>query len=824
MDTDSAASSQELSYPPVRINDSLSGVDLDHLMMRSNARRQPEEAPSSLEDSSYEILGDSLYEASDDDGQTESLASTDIHTPEDIASIAESDDSEDQDVDFVPEHPPEYTEYEPDDSLAALPSRPTPTESMIASKADTQIGEPRYLEFDEILAKKHDSIEGCAVIKTFDHPQGLPTVLLRYGRSHIQFTVKLGLSMQLMSFNSPFRILYFGDFPLWAEQDVTNHIESALHVPFLYNRMEQDPRLIKPIVDHCISLKIRNNSGRELQVLMTLDNGAEVTLGPGREILLPDESNYDLPNLVVFCQTTLQSVQDPTTEIEPLRLVREAFKQYSIPSLDICMVRPYHECPDTFAFDADSLRFCIEGRDGRHGDFEVQETLPIDIDTFLSINPLQLNRHLFLIGRYSKKGISPDEIRTKAHAPPIEANSPSLHNSVSDFTKSRIRPALSSPLTIPVMWAVVLALTSMFIPYLGTVMWSSDSGHVVPQVQLSQHSVISSSILTSHSVLSSHTPLSHSSESAKGTPRDLSVISSQETTIRDQPARTGPPKENDYAAYEIEVTEDHQFTLRPSRHFLNKKRKPQLEIHVSHDSKVVPIRMSRSTDGIYIVDLEREYPLGSFNVSIVAKLKPLLQQSFEVKLGANMSKLSSLAENIGRISKGAKHSMAIAQHNLRDLSMQVSKRVHTGVSHIEDGTVAIIDQTTQLWHQVQGSTQSVADHLQEASKHASQQLSEGSKLTKDVSKTLQRNWQACTTRTSEALQDMMSIGLRSFWKHTAPVRTAPVVLRARKNTLRLREKVKKRISLKANTNFEEHSRRKGRNGCRKSKLARAKKQ
>ena len=83
-----------LKYPPAQADRSLTQLDLHTLMMRSTTTRLPEQPSGSLDESSYDMLGDSFVEASDDEAHTESIASTEAPTPDDASAFSDDDDFE----------------------------------------------------------------------------------------------------------------------------------------------------------------------------------------------------------------------------------------------------------------------------------------------------------------------------------------------------------------------------------------------------------------------------------------------------------------------------------------------------------------------------------------------------------------------------------------------------------------------------------------------------------------------------------------------------------------------------------------------------------
>ncbi|KAF2122924.1 hypothetical protein BDV96DRAFT_561658 [Lophiotrema nucula] len=798
----SSESSQELSYPTTQVNRSLASLDLDSLIMRSkNTRQLPEEAPSSLSESSYELLnnpGDSVYEDPSDDGyQTESLASTDGHTPDD-ASVADSQEAhfdEDDDVDFVPEHQPEHEMYHPEDSVPMLPSRPSPEESMMTSKADTQIGEPRYIELEEAPSKEGNSLEGHALLRRFDQSQPLPPVLSNYGCPDIQFILKLGLSPQLLFLRRQFRLLFLGDFPVWAEEDIAKHVQAAVLAPYPLLDMEshQDPD-VKLAVDHCMSPNV-NNEFEDQSTGFVTDDGVQLTFGAKSGSKLPSQSTNTLPDLVICCQATGYSTPDSREDMENLLQARTQFKRHGIPCLDLCTVRPYCRCPSSFDFDADSLRLCVEGRESNSSRFKLQETLPLEISSFLSIEPVQLNRHLRLITKiqeedYKFRALEAQHGATEKLVVEDGADG-SLHYTISDFIENNLRLTIWA--TRRELWFIILPLAALLVAYMSSAftlpqllsyythqqdidspMADVPSGpHVAPI--LCQSPGPSTPIVTSVQSFAS----APSTPSVRSASSDLTIVPTKETVSEKQQKKRRSPRgdtlHDHSGGYEISALGDHEFILRPASEFVTKKAHPKLQVQVFRDSEPVPTIVSRLSNGIYTVLLENEYPFSTFDVRIVTKPKPLLKQAFKIELGSAkspiQSHLSQIFETVDRLSQNAKEGLAGAQHNLKDLSQHVSELVKRG-----EGSVAnIYQQSTEWLEQVQGSTPNIAEHLQEATRAAeriaSQQLSVASKFTKDVLGQLQQ----------------------TTWERTRPARTHKTMLKARKNALNLRGKLEKKL-------------------------------
>jgi hypothetical protein len=785
----STESSQELRYPPIRVNRSLASLDLNTLIMRSNPR-QPEEARSSLslEDSSYEVLGESVFETSDDEGHTESLASEGGVTPDDVSSISDSDEFDDDYMDDASQHFPPQPADTIDDPLDAHHVT-SPDDSTFTELADKEMSESSHLRLEETVVTEVEDVDACGLIKEFDQTSGLPDVLQPYGCPEVRLTVRMALSQHFMSVSGSYRLLYVGDLPNWAEKDISRQIGTALDAPpsssrFNIVRGQLEPSGPALDVDHCTTLKIQEKAGKPARALLTLDDGTQLTLGPGKAT--QSRGKAPLPDLVIFYHgTSVPSSSGSVTESEKFNLVRSAFRRQHIPSLDVALARPFGQCPEAFTFDTNSLRLCVEGRKLQDSDYEVQETLPIDIYDFIKIEPSQLNRHLACIKSHA--------LMSNSSLVNGEERSWHVRNTLQNIKKSVTRLGTREWLAQRNLWMTVLALTAMVLVGLRTSIFLPTLPHSVSQadIPLSIPSSISLSTPVASSITASSLPVSSPPPpSVRSTPRDLTIVASGVQTKSQQEK----VKQEKTAGFELQVTGDYQFVLQHPKQFTSGRRKPHFHIEVTRDSKDIPIRYN-STSSSTIVDLEHECPPGLFNVSVVARSKPLLQQSFEIKLGSNKSTLAYLMDNVDRLSQTVKQDLALAQSNLRNITTAVTKSLQAGIVRFEDGAAAAFDQTRYWSKQVQDSTQSVAGHLQEAKKKAAHQLSAGTDATKDLSKTVRRGVQDCTSRATDlahAVQDTMP----DFWKLSRPVRTSATLLKARRNALKLRAKLQRKLKKK----------------------------
>jgi len=839
--------SEDLTFPSIQVNGSLPSLVLDALAMPTHARRHHEAAASSLDDSTYDLLDESPYETSDDEGRTESLASTEEgHTPDDASSAADTEEFEEGDLDDnsqqLPGPSPQPGAYNPGPHNSINTTR----DSLMASRADTHLGESSHIELEEIPSQDPDVFNGYGVVRQFEGSE-VPEILRLYNSPEVQITIKMTLSTHFLTVSRPFRILYIGEVPLWAKDDINSHIAAALTVgsdaaSMASSRDSQSSRFsvvripsfpkdmptskvqlvdssgLELVVDQCTGARrMRRESGKAFDIIeVSLNDGTLLIFGPGNSVQVQGGSGAPhLPDLAVFGHNTVLPITDAATQLQEYNLVREAFKRHSIPSLDIAMVRPFHDPPKSFSFTNATLRSCVEGRSDVGSNFKVLETLPIDIYSFLEVPPSQLNRHLALITKSRDDSyLHLTTAKSKSQAQEFSSTeqpqrrkglfgnmvSNDYRNSGAEETFSsrewlqRITPSLAFRLALSILTSVVAIYlaSSGFIPMqpFASSVAKTDSASAIISItpftpELSPPPPPTSALTTTPSALTSPQP------------RSIEVtISSKDLTVATPEKSLGQPFGNFFsgervedAKFDIDVVDEHRFTLTVPSILSQRRKPPQLRITVSLNSELVPIRTSKSKDGLITVDLEQEYPLGIFDVEVATLSKPLLSQKFNVALGLRWHKLFALNRNVGRLSQSVKHDIIIAQQSLRNISNHVSKSLQASLSRFEDGTAAALYQTKNWKNQVQKSTRSAAGHLQDAKQEAVRRMCSGSGITKKISDNIRRNKETCTAKISGLIHTIPGVPRPDLWEQTAPLRTSKVLAVARSRALKLWEKV-----------------------------------
>lgn len=621
MSSSDSRTNPEFQYPPAQADRSLTSLDFDTLIMKSTARRLPEQPGSSLDDSTYEMLTDSLIETSDDEAHTASIASTsDERTPDDVSTFSDDDDD---DNDFEKDHPTLEESTRSMHASTAHDELETPMATsgddsmltMVPDHLESSRGSRMVIHLDEESTHNGEASLGSAVLRAFPSPQEMPKILEMYEQPQVRVVVKAALSSHYLSTPETYRILFLGLPDTWVQDDIVAHIHAALtrsssNTRSVMVRGQMEP--LGTVIDSqsCVELKSQPANSAGSSFVMLMANGQLINFS--RREAPP----YDL---VVLCQTHKRN-SDPGLQVHDLRSV---FRQHQIPLIELTDIKPYGA--GTAEYDGHSLAVCMEGRSDDGAAFELLEVLPLDAYKFCEIDPAQINRHLALL--------SP-RLATPALQAKPRTSLAAMTDTLCAIGK-QLRTGAPAPTKVLLLSLALVAMLSAFVlspVYMPLVLqkptdMAADSSAItnVP---------VSSPLVTPPAVSSlSVFPVS-SLSSSSALPNGLTLVPPVANAPKPKP-KPNKNKDEKSGGFEIQTAGEKQFVLTPSKELASSRKKPQLQIQVFRSTTSVPVRYVRTISGEYFVDLEDEYPFGAFNVSVASYSKPLLRQSFEIRLGHN---------------------------------------------------------------------------------------------------------------------------------------------------------------------------------------------
>ncbi|KNG84836.1 hypothetical protein ANOM_006318 [Aspergillus nomiae NRRL 13137] len=456
-------------------------------------------------------------------------------------------------------------------------------------------------------------------------------------------TVQQTMTKKSLDTDKPFRVLYIGD-PEFRNIILDKIGDISCCTDIVRDRRSPNfaellPIHVQLIVDECPGASIGFRNDNPDTIRLDFKNRPSCTsFWTGGEYCVSSSTEWTLPDVAIL----FLSSRDSATMMETQKLARMFMERHGIPTM-IISETPLWDLAKSIPLNHHSLHMCLESRHSLTGKVTVLRRYPIDLATFESITPGQLNRNLAsLVSIYAKN-----------------SNNVTLENTGNFQRKS--------------LFAVEKWTTRMpFIPYL------NDDRELTPvlrlialTVLLSVATILAHSALRATSILFSQKfPQSVISNIVSNAPSStstsiitendlkqtsLSTLSSSATDVQvlgNQPqgysqldnlmsGLLSPPKKQESGGFEIQVVGDCHLVIKPPNITLTGKKRPKFDVQVSRGAKALEYELSRLFDGVYTLKLDRGDAYGIVNVTVTMASRPPLHQTTSVDFGTPWLKITN---------------------------------------------------------------------------------------------------------------------------------------------------------------------------------------
>ncbi|OJD11698.1 hypothetical protein AJ78_07580 [Emergomyces pasteurianus Ep9510] len=723
---------------------------------------------SSLSESWATLSGSDIY--SEDDSrsdQTDTASLVGRGVPDDVTSL-EGRDDDDSEVDSVDVH-----------SYSSEPPPPLPRhirEEQSLENSDTTIKPSYQVVSDSIEFVEPDhwpekeTVELKHTIKVFNEaevPDYLRSLPHDFGDCHLSVTIQQTMAKRSLDLAKPFRALYIGapdfkhiildkmgDVLVAGSDDGFNGVSgdsSRFHVvPASFgtgaspNYAELLPIHVQLIVDECVSAIAQREQNKPSTISITLKNRNPCSsrwTGSGYDI--QSATPWTPPDLAIFF-----IAQNDNYMARKIRsLCHTVMKRHGVPSMVISenpmWTKPYHLVP----LDYQSLHICLESRDKVTGESRVLGRYPIDLKTFESIAPRQLNRNLA-----SLSGLSASKAIPKVTEGPVQVAKSAGHiRNWKDWLDSKSSPDGSSELLffgipynlntianafvtfgILAIGLLVIALITALINTL--ILLTVDISSQLPSFPISPllqgypsttASLPPKTTTTSTTEASSLMPLSVSdliSPDCGGKDSfDIDTYISKLTSGTDAQGST-PDK------FQVHVIGDCHIIIKLPSRLSSRRKAPKFDVTVARADQKIAFHQARLFDGVYTLRLQREDAYGPLNVSITTKSKPIIEQVTEVDFGKPWLKIANWKRAAQKLSVQLKKDINLASGGLSDVFNRVSVDLHE-MSDILRGEIEFVGRAS----------------LQRALRTTSSMLARSKQLSEKISRRTQDRLVASTT-------------------------------------------------------------------------------
>ena len=662
-----------LRYPTLPINGSiayyLSRSTL--VSMASNPDHLSEDTTSSLGDSTYEILSESTFFASEDEDHEDGadwVASNDQDLSDDLASLADTEDIK------------QTEDAASSGSLPALGYRSHQSKdcggdsSIITSKCHDHLS-VQSIEFEE--PRPYRGAEEVDVIHTvykFSHEEAfkISASELSSGGS-VQFvaTIRQTMTRQGLVLDRPFRIVFVGDTS--AQNAIVEKVGAALAVPsswgpasdLAHRRSSRfnivpissfgddaspeveliDSSGLEIVVDHCTFAEVASGSGSHEIITLTLNESIQCQSTQGWNGFKTELSgDWQLPDIAIV----YWSDADDQSARRTRDLAHAFMSRHKVPSIVISQEPLWKNLTVPETLDYKGPHLCLESRGVNVSDNRVLRRLPVDLASFKNIDSGQMNRNLAcLTGLHIGKEYPQSSRREHQTAQSIRrSSSGDLEKATTNAARltesiSRIRgllwPNARAMILIGVLFMYTIAYTFTPLGYLRSPQspQSRQTADLQTATYLSPVPSAISSTSTGLSLAASTSALISPVLSGPITEASLKTVSIRDSNMELARLLRNPSigAFNESDQFQVQVVGDCHIVLKPPQPFTLRRNRPKLSVKVLRNEEIIEHELLKLFESVYAVKLKRADAYGSMNVSVWTKSKPTCNQTFVVDFG-----------------------------------------------------------------------------------------------------------------------------------------------------------------------------------------------
>lgn len=493
-------------------------------------------------------------------------------------------------------------------------------------------------------------------------------------------TTRMTMSKNTLPRDTPLRILYAGD--SWGRRKIleklgeallsgrqshSTHAErtdrySIITAPPTGSFSESTPLDTQIIVHDCLSSAAAEEIPGSKSITLSFRN---ITLFTSRsdgftssgqpKYVISSRSTWMTPDLAIL----FVSNRDHSNGVKDFYQNIHTFTQrHDIPCLKIVEDNPWDLQNDFSPIERPTLHLCIESRTRLGTEAKVLKRLPVDLETYESIEPSQLNKNIACLK--SLRSISDRNLQEDV----LERQSPAEHTGNLhgvDWLRFRALDILNhSPLAgspysawflrhpaigfgLLICCASLLGIASYLaiqLPILlVTTLTSSllNKAELAPPTSLQNLSI--TPLLTSTSTASLRPAITQSTKGASiqsDYPKGLAEVH-QHVDMAQILADPVVHSTNLSEKLQVHIVGDCHMIVKLPQRLLQRKKLPSLEVTVERGEQVVHSTTVKLFDGVYTIKIALEEAHGALNVTI-SSARPWISETHEIDFGASWLK------------------------------------------------------------------------------------------------------------------------------------------------------------------------------------------
>lgn len=678
--TNNMTSDRLSDAPPKSLSDSWATLSVSDLHSEDGSRSEQTDTGSLIDQTTTSDDVASLDErySSSDAGEPDEEDNQDEENEE-----GESDEV--QSMSGSQQFPPRFTPVGSSIDDSGLTTRP----AFRQSTESIEFVEPENWPEMERVRLKH-------TIRIFDDPVALDMesrLPSSTNDSILVATVQQTMTKQSLDLDKPFRVLYIGQ-PEYrniildkigdvlvsssstssqtgsAESSRYHVVPTSFGVGAVPNFAELLPIHVQLVVDECTEATADSSPDQPSTLHLDFKNRPPCrSWWDGTRYRVSSASEWTLPDVAIL----FVSSRDDATAKQTQRLAHAFLARHGIPEMVISEETLYESATDIVPLNHDSLHMCLESRHPETGETTILQRYPIDLKTFESIAPGQLNRNLAsLMELYPSKGHqasadTPNPVKrySLSHPKKYPLNwMPSHYATRAAELGPMLRLvtlALISVIALSVGYAAMKTMILFFAQWVAGSALSRTFAPVttpIPTTVMTMANVKQSALSIRPSA---NVGLLHSQASDSSMVDQITGL-----TIAASSAPTNPD------TFEIQVIGDCHVVIKPPRHLASSKQRPRFNVSVHRYDRALPYELSRLFDDVYTLRLEHEEAYGVLDVTVISKSMPAVNQTTKVDFGTPWLKVANWRRAARLVSSQLTKDLQIAQTGLTEVYGRVS--------------------------------------------------------------------------------------------------------------------------------------------------------
>jgi hypothetical protein len=775
-----------LSYPTLPIDASIAArfvlVPEDNDMRPALPSRTPSEAASTLEDSTYDLvsnrdLSESGIFSDDEDARTESLASYDDNTPDDISLVNSGDESDEEDVLNTPLDSVMVNDTYPlQQSIMAedpvVNVTPTIGDSGYTSRTVRPEQSLAFLDFhiDDAESTVSSNVHLVHTVQTIDEIN-CNRELGGYDTPYVGVEMHMAASKALLPQPDDFRVLLVGQ-DSFSTTEVAEHIKSALTVASI-----GQGRALSLVVQHCVDADFGVN---KREVMLELDNpSTAVTLRGGQ--VYHGKASYPLWDVAIFLHSSLATIypSDASRLENMFEKARLGLRAAWVPIIDLSTRHPlYQAVPHVYTCDRKSLHLRVTTKENRESEEVVREMLPVDLDHFLAIDPRTLNRHLACITESHASVMSSGSIQKKSTVVNFRETTKNamygVRRTVTDSVPPNLKVIGQRLTVLHVLTAASLALFALLFctqnlgpSFVSKIPAEHPFVQPVAQVASAPHDGwigFMSKVSDSSVAIVSSTPTIVSSRSAQ--PKAVCKKPEKEST-----RELHQQKERDMVAeawkdYSLEVVDERALVLKaPSN--LARLIRPNPKLVVTVNDKPISIKVKPLSTGSWAIQTSHDIGPGTSILTLRAEyqLQHLGKFPFEYQIAIYEDKSS-----FEKVKDLVAQEFVLVQDNMAELSTRMTTGLQQYIGSIQQQTLAVRKQAIKRVNETKNALidlpREVAQSRLEAKKRRIRHL-------KQAQQAIRKQGKELVVQVQAAVRDIQEVALQQYDGVVNAIRAMP---------------------------------------------------